>query len=1402
MWDCLETPLDNVIKIALSFYSFILMSLKRRVTVFSLIFFLFLQYLIFLPLKRPTLAAPPTDFVTETLIVGLDQPTAMEFLPDGRMLILERDGTIYIVQAGASIVDPTPFMQITNINIDQGERGLTGIDLDPNFATNGFFYLFYTRNNLLRDTVSRFTAVGNSASTASEQIIWQAPQTADNWHHGGSVMVGPDGRLYISTGDGFDNPNNSQSLISYQGKLLRVNTDGAVPSDNPFNDGAGSNYDFIWAMGLRNPFRISLDAPTGRIYIGDVGGNNVSTSIEEINVGVAGANYGWPVCEGSCGTAGMTNPLFSYPHSGSDASITGGFVYRGGNFPANYQGDYFYGDYVRNFVRGLDLDPVTGALNGTFNFEPSDGSVNGPYGEIVDFEQGGPDGALYYVDIGISWEGGLNPGTVRRIKYTAANQPPVITLASANPTSGPNAPLIVNFTGSATDPESQSISYSWEFGDGSPTSSEQNPVHIYQQKGSYIARLTVSDGVNQTLSNPITIVVGTPPVINLISVTTLSDQPGGQITFRAGENANFSASASDADGTLGETSYSWEVLLIHLSHTHPEAGPVFGSSGVFSIPTSGHELNDEMQFQFVLTVTDSDGLKATNAVNIIPETVNLGFDTAPTGLIINIDGFAKVTPTVLNTAINFQHTIEAPLSQGGFNFVSWSDGGAATHTIIAPAIPQSYVATYQPGVTPTPTPTPTPPPATGLLAGYAFEEGVGTTASDSSGNNRALTLAGSPAWNTTGKYGGGLNLDGSDDRGWVGSFPLPAQFTYMAWVNNPSNQAYETIATVGTLRDFYLNNGTFSFYNGSSEVGLGVNAPTGNWQHVAITYNGAQVQAYLNGVATGTPQNMGLGSITNTLQVGSWITGSSNVDFFSGVMDEVRVYNSALSQTDIQVAMNTPLSGQAPTPTPTPTSTPSPTPTPSPSPSPTGVPGLMAGYAFDEGSGAVAGDSSGNNRSLTLNGSPAWDNGQYGGGLALDGIDDRGSFASFPLPAQFTYASWISNPSNQAYETIMTVGAPRDFYLNNGLFTFYNGTSEVGLGVSSPTGSWQHIAITYNGSQIQAYLNGTPVGIPQNMNLGALTDTLQVGSWISGANNFDFFSGTVDEVRIYDRALSQTELQSVMNTPLSGMAPSPTPTPSPSPSPGSAYLSVATDGTVGGVVVANEDIVALNTTTAAYQVYFDGSDVGLAASDVDAFYIEPSGNILFSTTTNVTLAGAGAVTPQDIVRFTPISLGDTTSGTFEMYFDGSDVGLTTSSENIDAMSVLPDGRVVVSISGSGAVTGVATIQDEDMVAFTPTSLGAITSGTWLMYFDGSDVGLADTSSEDINALYVDAQGDLHLSTVGDFTVSIITGANEDLVEFVPTTLGDNTTGSYIAPLSFDGSTFGLSSFNVDGFQIR
>ena len=248
-------------------------------------------------------------------------------------------------------------------------------------------------------------------------MLYQDPQDANAEHHGGAIIFGNDGKLYFTTGEHFDAAV-AQDLSNPRGKIHRINPDGTVPTDNPFYDGSGPNWDSIWAYGLRNPYRAFYDAPTGRLYIGDVGGNDYATAKEEVNLGARGANYGWPDHEGSLLGAVHAARSTPTPHNGRDASVTGGFVYHGTQFPAAYQGSYFFADYTQNWIRRLTFD-ASGNVTGVFNFEPADGSVDGPYGDIVYLTEG-PDGALYYLDLGYSDIGGtFGVSKIRRIRFVS-----------------------------------------------------------------------------------------------------------------------------------------------------------------------------------------------------------------------------------------------------------------------------------------------------------------------------------------------------------------------------------------------------------------------------------------------------------------------------------------------------------------------------------------------------------------------------------------------------------------------------------------------------------------------------------------------------------------------------------------------------------------------------------------------------------------------------------------------------------------------------------------------------------------------------------------------------------------------------------------------------------------------
>jgi VCBS repeat-containing protein len=245
------------------------------------------------------------------------------------------------------------------------------------------------------------------------------------------------------------------------------------------------------------------------------------------------------------------------------------------------------------------------------------------------------------------------------------------------------------------------------------------------------------------------------------------------------------------------------------------------------------------------------------------------------------------------------------------------------------------------------------------------------------------------------------------------------------------------------------------------------------------------------------------------------------------------------------------------------------------------------------------------------------------------------------------------------------------------------------------------------------------------------------------------------------------------------------------------YLSVAPSANLGGLAVETCDIVAFDGI--AFTVFFDGSDVGLSGLDLSAFDVIGAAEILVSFSEPMNHPDIpNAVDDSDILKFTAVQTGPDTAGTFEVYFDGSDVGLTTFDEGVDAVTLLDDGRCVLSVRGSVSVPGVDSA-NEDLLIFEATSIGDATSGSWSRYFDGSDVALAE-GSEDVDGVAVDPSENILLSTVGAFSVSGVSGADEDILVFQPTQLGFSTTGTFSPNLLFDGSSFGVTG-NITGFDV-
>ena len=634
---------------------------------------LFLMALFFINLSLTNTANAqtlPAGF-SQVFVGNVTNPTAMSFAPDGRLFILEQGGTVRIVKNG--VVLPQPFISL-NVN-SSGERGLLGIAFDPSFSTNNFIYLYYTLSTAANNRISRFTANGDVAVTGSEvQVLNLDPLSTATNHNGGTMQFGPDGKLYVGVGENA-NGANSQNLDTYLGKILRINADGSVPAGNPFTSGS-SQKQRLWEYGLRNPYTITFQPGTGRLFVNDVGQN----TWEEINdASVGGKNYGWPAAEGNSSNSAYTNPVYSYSHgaaSGQGCAITGGTFFNptSTNYPSSYIGKYFYIDYCNNWIDILTLSG-TSATRSPF----AAGIAGNPVSIIT-----GKDGNLYFLSRGGS--------ALYKITYTGSQQPVITSQPkSISVSQGNAATFSVTATGAAP------LGYQWR----------KNSVSISGATNSTYTISSVSSGSAGNYSVLVSNTAGSVTSSNAtLTVTQANQKPTATITtpaagavYRAGTVINFSGTGTDPeDGTLANTSFKWFVVFYHATHTHPgPTAPSAVKSGSFSIPNTG-ETATNVFYRLYLVVTDSKGAVDTVYTDIQPRLSTITLNTNPQGLQITVDGQPFVTPRNFLSVEGMQRTIGTSSPQtfqgSSYNFKNWSNAAAQTQTIITATDNIAYTAYF------------------------------------------------------------------------------------------------------------------------------------------------------------------------------------------------------------------------------------------------------------------------------------------------------------------------------------------------------------------------------------------------------------------------------------------------------------------------------------------------------------------------------------------------------------------------------------------------------------------------------------------------------------------------------------------------------------------------------------
>ncbi len=670
-------------------------------------------------------ATPPPEF-SDALVTNVPSPTALAFTPDGRMLITSQSGQLRVYQNDALLATPALDLAAANQICSDFERGLLGVAVDPDFATNRSVYLYYTfKKHGVCDSnsattpvnrVSRFVLPDNNLiALGSEVVLVDNMPSPNGNHNAGDVQFGKDGFLYISIGDGgCDYADNSGCAGSNDGardqhvltgKILRVTRDGDIPPGNPFTGAntarcnvtgrtdPGKQCQETFAWGLRNPYRIAFDpnAATTRFFINDVG----QGAWEEIDEGQAGADYGWNCREGAHtnSTSGLCNPtppnlvdpIYDYGRDTGCNSITGGAFVPDGLWPAEYDGAYLFGDYGCDKIFRLQSN---GGGYTASEFAVQAGSIVamafGPYAATQ---------ALYYTNY-------FSGGQVRRIVYTAANNRAPSAVLAANPPYGKPAPLTVTFdaTGSADPDAGDTLTYLWNFGDQSAPSETSNPTttHVYAA-GTYTATLRVRDN-HSTVSAPATVRINsgnTPPTASIDSPTT-------DTRFRVGETIVLEGSANDEEdgGALPDGQLSWRVLLHHDAHTHPYLGPTAGNAISLTTPKPEDLAATTTSYlEIALTATNSTGLTQVITQELRPNLVGLTLATEPAGLLLILNGDTIATPRDLISWEGYGLAVGAPTQSDGaggwLGLNRWSDGSASSaRTIITPSSEVTYTATF------------------------------------------------------------------------------------------------------------------------------------------------------------------------------------------------------------------------------------------------------------------------------------------------------------------------------------------------------------------------------------------------------------------------------------------------------------------------------------------------------------------------------------------------------------------------------------------------------------------------------------------------------------------------------------------------------------------------------------
>ena len=638
-------------------------------------------------------ANAPAEFADVVVADEIYAPVHLAMAPDGRVVVLTDSGRAHLIIDDQ--LQGTPLFDIRSQVEDNGDRGLLSMAFDNNFAVNGFIYVVYTfDSNGVDDGIgetrlSRMTVTGNTAS--DEVVLFQEFPAADVLlHYGGAVEMGVDGKLYVTVGDHLIGAN-GQDRTNIKGTVLRLNTDGTIPTDNPFYDELTGNNRAIYAYGLRNPWQTAKHPITGEIFISDVG----ASDYEELNVLSAGANYGWFLAEGpkdpnDPAQASFVDPLWSFPHFGIEqdapfegCAIIGGSFYETPNptFPSEYRGQFFTGDYCTGRI--VTVDPVTGHSSVFM-----DGFV-----ELVDMAVSPTNGDLYYIDRSFNGDNAFPKGGIGKVSYVGVQTEITITTAPSDVSIavGGDASFFVGVSAPGD------VTYQWSR-DGQTITGAVDARYTLEgvDAGDDLAGFTVeiSNGQQSIESDPAVLRITN----NTVPVPTISVVAGADGRYRAGDPIGFTGSATDAeDGVIAAADLRWEIRLNHDEHDHALVNGVVGDSGSFTVPPA-IETDTNVWVTLYLTATDSDGTSTTATARVDPKIVSITLDTNPAGLDVTLEGGSQQAPFSFDSVSGVDREIGAAAQQvaGGisYDFADWSDGLGRNAVRTTPTANVTWTASY------------------------------------------------------------------------------------------------------------------------------------------------------------------------------------------------------------------------------------------------------------------------------------------------------------------------------------------------------------------------------------------------------------------------------------------------------------------------------------------------------------------------------------------------------------------------------------------------------------------------------------------------------------------------------------------------------------------------------------